>query len=274
VSAVDTPITLQTADLIDLLGYAGMTDVAGPGVIVTLADSKSKVDGAAVAGQGQKYVPDVSTALRHGTSTAGNSAKFTIQASDVLAVIDALRLGGAEAISVGEQRVVSTTGIKAAGSDLLVNGVRVPRPIVVRSIGETDRLLDALKSVDSGLDAIRRTDPAMLRIEKATTLRLSAYAGANPKYVRPIQVAFQAPAPTDGPSGQKIMLANGTGVELIAVGSSPFGDGYDWWRPDGVPLIEAPVRTNNRFHNSTWGFGTRFLSRSFFGSLTNSGVLL
>jgi beta-lactamase regulating signal transducer with metallopeptidase domain len=89
-------------------------------------------------------------------------------------------------------------------------------------------------------------------------------AGAAPKYVRPIQVGFQAPAPPGGPSGQKITLANGTGVELIAVGSSPDAGGDDWWRPNGVPLIEAPVRTNNRFHNSYWGVGTRFLSRSFF----------
>lgn len=76
----------------------GLTEVTGPGVIVTLSDSNQ----------------DSSTAL--------NPSDLVVHDGDVLSVINELKNAGAEAISINDQRIVPTTSISCGGNIIDING--------------------------------------------------------------------------------------------------------------------------------------------------------
>jgi len=73
----------------------GLSEVTGPGVIVTLSDSKK----------------DISSAL--------DPSSLVVHDLDVLSVINELQNAGAEAISINDQRIVPTTGIPSIQESLL-----------------------------------------------------------------------------------------------------------------------------------------------------------
>lgn len=68
--------------------------------------------------------------------------------------------------------------------------------------------------------------------------------------------------PLTAPAADAVALDNGVTVELVGVGSSPTGDGEDWWAADGTPLPEAPDRGGARFHDIQEGVGTQYLRRA------------
>ncbi|MBS3956986.1 MAG: DUF881 domain-containing protein [Clostridiales bacterium] len=116
-SGVDRSFT-QEFDRVRLA--AGLVALAGPGIEVTLADSKDVPQGA-----------DPNDYLIHDT--------------DISAVVNALMVGGAEAVSVNGERVVATTPIRCAGTTILVNATRLGNPYVISAIGEADALEAALE---------------------------------------------------------------------------------------------------------------------------------
>ena len=99
----------------------GFTALAGPGVIVTLDDSKA-------------------------TSKAGeNPNLYLIHDDDLLRVINELRAAGAEAISVNGQRLTGISEIRCAGPTLSVNNVRSSAPFEIRAIGDKKSLENSLR---------------------------------------------------------------------------------------------------------------------------------
>lgn len=108
-----------TAELESVRAAAGLTLVEGPGVEVTLADSSQAI----------------------GTDDPND---YLVHDTDIAAVVNALFVGGAEAVEVNGERVVATTPVRCAGTTILVNSVRLGGPYVVRAIGDPMRLEDAL----------------------------------------------------------------------------------------------------------------------------------
>ena len=100
---------------------AGLTAVKGPGVRVTLDDSKQ------VGKIGE------------------NANLYIIHDEDVLKVINELKASGAEAISVNDQRLIASSEIRCVGPTLLVNDVRYSPPYVISAIGDAKTLEAALK---------------------------------------------------------------------------------------------------------------------------------
>ena len=94
----------------------GLTEVTGPGVIVTLSDSNQ----------------DSSTAL--------NPSDLVVHDGDVLSVINELKNAGAEAISINDQRIVPTTSISCGGNIIDINGEKVGAPFVIKAIGLPEQL--------------------------------------------------------------------------------------------------------------------------------------
>jgi uncharacterized protein YlxW (UPF0749 family) len=149
-----------------LLAPAGMTPVRGPGVEVTLTDSALE------------------------TSPSGDLNDLVIHEQDLQAVINALWAGGAEAMSVNDQRILATTAIRCVGNTLLLHGAVYSPPYVVRVIGDEVALRDALER-DTVVAALR-TAAAHYGLGFAVTpqaeMVLPAYAGASP-----IKIAEPAP---------------------------------------------------------------------------------
>lgn len=98
---------------------AGLVDVEGPGVMVSLRDSTA-------------------------ANVTGDEADYLIHDNDLLSVINELRDAGAEAISLNGERLLATSEVRCAGSVVVVNGHRYTSPFVFNAIGDPATLYNAL----------------------------------------------------------------------------------------------------------------------------------
>ncbi len=106
----------------ELASASGTTAVRGPAVTVTLDDAPH-----------QGSVPNGFTA-----------DDMVVHQQDVQAVVNALWAGGAEAMMLMDQRVVSTSAVRCVGNVLILQGRVYSPPYVIRAIGNTQHLRDAL----------------------------------------------------------------------------------------------------------------------------------
>ncbi len=107
---------------------AGLQAEAGPGVSVVLADAPAEaIDEAVAAG-----VQDIN--------------ELVVHQQDIQAVVNALWSGGARAVTVEGQRIVSTTGIKCEGNAVQLQGIPYPQPYQIAAVGDPADLAAALES--------------------------------------------------------------------------------------------------------------------------------
>jgi uncharacterized protein YlxW (UPF0749 family) len=127
----------QAADLED---PAGLTQRRGPGVVVTLSDAPEEVIDAAT----------------------GDKNPLVVHQQDIQAVVNAMWKGGARAVVLQGQRIVTTTGIKCEGNSVVIQGVPYPQPYVIEAVGDVGDLSDAIAS-DRYLQVYREQsdDPAI-----------------------------------------------------------------------------------------------------------------
>ena len=71
--------------------------------------------------------------------------RFVVHQQDIQSVVNALWTGGAQAVTVQGQRIISTTGIKCEGNSVTLQGVPYPQPYVISGIGDQETLLAALE---------------------------------------------------------------------------------------------------------------------------------
>jgi uncharacterized protein YlxW (UPF0749 family) len=102
---------------------AGLTAVEGPAVTVTLSDAPPSVAADGID-------PDL----------------LVVHQQDIQAVVNALWSGGAEAMTIQGQRVISTTGVKCVGNTVVLHGVPYAPPYAISAIGDAARLHAALAS--------------------------------------------------------------------------------------------------------------------------------
>lgn len=137
---------------------AGLSEVEGPGVEITLRDSDD-------APEGELFDP----------------AAYNIHDDDILKVLNECWLSGAEAVAVHNQRVIAGTSIRCEGPVIYVSRVPVSSPVVIRAIGDADTLYGALKMRGRWLDIIASVDPTMVEIKKVKSMTLPAYTGSTKK---------------------------------------------------------------------------------------------
>ena len=130
---------------------SGMTDVTGPGVIVTLSDSKK----------------DVNTVL--------NANELVVHDADVLSVINELKNAGAEAISINDQRLVPTSSIVCGGNIIEINGEKVGAPFEIKAIGLPEQLA-ALSRPGGYLEYLKR-DTIGVDLKKSNSITIPKYTG-------------------------------------------------------------------------------------------------
>ena len=132
---------------------SGMTALAGPGVIVTVDDSKIQ----SKAGENQNL--------------------YVIHDDDLLKVINELRAAGAEALSLNGQRLTATSEIRCAGPTLSVNNVRSAPPYEIRAIGDSATLVNALK-MRGGVMETLQVWGIQLEVKAVDEVVIPAYKGA------------------------------------------------------------------------------------------------
>lgn len=135
---------------------AGLVAVQGPGLRVTISDNAGPPDNAA------------------------NPGNYIVHDYDLRVLVNALWMGGAEAIAINGERLTMVSAIRCVGTTVLVNSKRVTSPFVIDAIGDGGKLAAALAS---------DTDAVTLTAEQAATfglgysaqtsaaLRVPAYTG-------------------------------------------------------------------------------------------------
>ena len=140
------------ADLLRAENLAGLTDVYGPGVTITLTDAK-------------KTDPNVPAEY------------FILHDSDLRSLVNELLAAGAEAISINGERVVSTTAIRCVGPVVIVNNSRSSAPFVIKAIGDSATLENAL-NMTGGIVSELKSWNIGVQIQKSNRIDMKAYSGS------------------------------------------------------------------------------------------------
>jgi uncharacterized protein YlxW (UPF0749 family) len=133
---------------------SGLVDVRGPGVHVTLDDSKR--------------------------TFAGNPNDVLIHDFDLRDVINVLWSAGAEAVAVNGERIVHTSSIYCVGSTIVVNDTRLSPPYTVSAIGDPIRMQDCLRNPGYLSELRARCERFGLLLEsmRVEAMTIPAYQGS------------------------------------------------------------------------------------------------
>ena len=101
---------------------AGLVAVSGPAVSVSLDDAPR----------------------RKGRPLTGDPDDLVVHQQDLEAVVNALWVGGAEAMTLMGQRIVSTSAVRCVGNTVILHGRVYSPPFVVQAIGDPLALRSAL----------------------------------------------------------------------------------------------------------------------------------
>jgi uncharacterized protein YlxW (UPF0749 family) len=118
----------------ELASFAGRTEVEGPSLQVRLNDARLP------GGE----VPE-----------GADPDDYVIHQQDVQAVVNALWAGGAEAMMLQDQRVISTSAVRCVGNTLILQGRVYSPPYVITALGDTQRLREALRT-DGEVENLRQ----------------------------------------------------------------------------------------------------------------------
>jgi uncharacterized protein YlxW (UPF0749 family) len=147
------------ADAAELASTVGTQAVTGPALTVSLDDSKRSA-----------------SALPEGVT----ADDLVVHQQDVQNVVNALWAGGAEAMMLQDQRVISTSAVRCVGNTLILQGRVYSPPYVVQAIGDPSAMREALgqnPEVSTYRDYVNLFG---LRYDVKTNVRASfpAYAGS------------------------------------------------------------------------------------------------
>lgn len=100
----------------------------------------------ALKGRGLHVTLDDAPRLAPGEQRPGNPSPddLVVHEQDILAVINALWAGGADAVSVMGDRIIGTSAVRCVGNTLLLHGKVYSPPFVVEGIGDPALLQRAL----------------------------------------------------------------------------------------------------------------------------------
>ncbi|MEE6272282.1 DUF881 domain-containing protein [Georgenia sp. MJ206] len=162
-------------DYLQLLGVnAGSAAVSGPGVVITLDDSRDAIEG--VPGSDEGFVQDL----------------------DLQVVATALWSAGAEAVAINGHRLTTLSAIRSAGRAILVDLAPLARPYTIEAVGDPQSLQTGLARTTGGahLAALRDTFGISVSISRADDLELSGSPARTLRYANPMATGEdQVPVP-------------------------------------------------------------------------------
>ncbi len=144
---------------------AGLTDVSGNGVIVTIKDGSGQNVGGVLYDDGYGIVHD----------------------SYLLTILNELRAAGAEALSLNNERILATSEIRCVGPTVSVNNTKQAAPFEIRAIGNPDTLENALRMPGGAMEQAGFYG-VEVSIKKSNKLLIKKYTGASTfKYAQTVE---------------------------------------------------------------------------------------
>ena len=161
-TAEDTYLRDLVKDLELYKMESGVLDVKGPGLLVTIKEP---------APDGGDYLePDEDEIIYV-----------------LIELVNKLKSGGAEAISINGQRVLATTDISFVGDDVEINAIPVAPPYFIRAIGDPSSLGYVLNIKYGIIDQIRRQYSFQVDIKEYDTLTIHRYSKEiKYRYAKPV----------------------------------------------------------------------------------------
>lgn len=134
---------LVDKDLAESNMLLGKTDVVGEGVVITLT----------------------------------NTSECSVTYSHLVELINELRYAGAEAISINDARILTTTEIIQVDSRMQAGGQRIASPYVIKAIGNQTYLSSTLSLKDSGFIDRYKASGMEIKLEKENNVKILKYNG-------------------------------------------------------------------------------------------------
>lgn len=155
---------------------AGLTELNGAGIVVTLDDN-----------------PAAAKAAQDSKDPQYNAEDYIVHDVNLLYLVNDLR-PHASGIAINGQRIVTSSTIRCVGTVILVNQTRLAPPYRIEVIGESQALMSALEH--SGVYKELVDGHVHTEADVADSLTLPAYTGTIPQNY--CTVVPEAPTPEDG----------------------------------------------------------------------------
>lgn len=133
---------------------AGLVDVKGPGITISLSDVNN----------------------RKAMGNAAEANSTLIHDEDIRRVLNELSAAGAEAICVNDSRIISTSAVRCVGPTVLVNDTKMAPPYVIKAIGKPDQLEAALNLNGGVIDGLKVWG-FEISISKSDEITIPKYSG-------------------------------------------------------------------------------------------------
>lgn len=158
----DGDTTAKDLELIKI--RAGLVPLQGTGIIITMDDTKPTTP-----------------------SGSKNPNLYLIKDEDILKILNELRVAGAEAIAINNQRLIASSEVRTAGSFISINNRNFAAPFEIKAIGDPVALENALKIRGGVIETIQFWGIQVV-VKQSTTVELPAFKGTfRFQYAQPIQ---------------------------------------------------------------------------------------
>ena len=142
----------------------GLTNVQGEGVTITMKDNNSKT------------VDSI--------SPTDDISLYLVHDIDIRSIVNELENAGAEAISVNNQRIVSSTSITCEGNVISINGEKVSSPFIIKAIGNSFGIYSALTRPGGTVELLNSTG-IVTTVKQSDNITINKYSGVlNSKYIK------------------------------------------------------------------------------------------
>lgn len=153
VESTGSAFGIMKNELTKTLNYSDTVEVTGPGIIMTLNDSKQEVL------EGEEI------------------GWYLIHDLDILEIVNELRMAGAEAISINGERVTASTSIRCGGPTINIDGKRHAVPFVIKAIGDPKTLEASALAPESYIELYMSYSGIEVEIQKVEKLTVEGYIG-------------------------------------------------------------------------------------------------
>ena len=160
------------------LSKANQTPVVTSSVISSASALAPSVGLEAVSGKALRVTLDDAPLSENPDGVDANM--LVVHQQDIQMVVNTLWSGGAEAMTIQGQRVISTTAVKCVGNTVVLHGVAYAPPYVIEAIGDLNAMQKALDTSEAVRIYKEYVSAYQLgwSVERAGQVTMPAYTGA------------------------------------------------------------------------------------------------
>lgn len=141
---------LMEYELSYLKEITGETKVKGEGIIITIKDSENDL------------------------KENQNPNELIVHDIDILRIVNDLKKAGATAISINEERLLTSSQIKCSGATIKVNDTTYGQPFIIKAIGELEILKASVFSPGSYTNILQEIYSICINIEEENNILINS----------------------------------------------------------------------------------------------------